>query len=188
MKITFFKHGKTKYNLEKRRQGRTDLDLSEEGLSEIKKLKSKLPNFNFDEIYSSPLKRAKETANLLFPQIEPIIEDLLIEYDFGHLEGVKFSTPIDELQDIEIEQYNNKKFAIPNNGETFNHILKRCQKFLNKVISNHKKDSHIGVFTHSTIIEIQYALLKGKDWHTYLANLTEFHGYKSITFNENLKF
>ena len=60
--IYVVRHGQTDWNLEGRFQGRIDIPLNEKGKSQAKKTKEKLEGIKFDKVFSSPLKRALETA------------------------------------------------------------------------------------------------------------------------------
>ena len=63
MQIYFVRHGKTEWNLQKRFQGaHGDSPLLKQSLTDIQKLSSFLGNTKFAGIYSSPLKRARTTA------------------------------------------------------------------------------------------------------------------------------
>ncbi len=85
MKIFFLRHAKTESNIHNRWQGRSDLDLSTEGLEQLKELESL--NHSFDIVFTSPMKRAQKTANVFKNnQNKIIIDERLIERDFGNLE------------------------------------------------------------------------------------------------------
>ena len=76
--IYVVRHGQTDWNLEGRFQGRIDIPLNEKGKSQAKKTKEKLEGIKFDKVFSSPLKRALETAKIITD--EPIdIDDRIIE-------------------------------------------------------------------------------------------------------------
>jgi len=83
--LLLIRHGKTDWNLQKRLQGRRDIELSDAGRLELEELE--LPA-EFAEYHwlASPLKRAIETARLLGCP-SPEVEDRLIEMDFGDWEG-----------------------------------------------------------------------------------------------------
>ena len=63
MKLYIVRHGETKYNEKKIIQGHLDIPLSDEGIRQAKKLAKRLEVINFDCIYTSDLKRAKQTAS-----------------------------------------------------------------------------------------------------------------------------
>lgn len=54
--IYIVRHGQTDWNLEKRYQGRIDIELNGTGIKQAEKLSLKLSNIKFDKVFSSPLK------------------------------------------------------------------------------------------------------------------------------------
>ena len=84
MEIYLVRHGKTKGNEEHRYVGRTDEALSEAGIRELEKKMRK--DFQAQLVYSSPMLRCRQTANLLFPGVPAVTEEELRETDFGIFE------------------------------------------------------------------------------------------------------
>ena len=92
--IYFVRHGQTDYNLNEIIQGATDIELNETGIKQAYEAKEKLKNIKFDKIYSSPLKRAKKTADIIGEErnIEVEVDERLKEISFGINEGNKFGS------------------------------------------------------------------------------------------------
>lgn len=84
MQITLIRHGKTAGNLERRYTGVTDAPLCPEGRAEAERARKDVTR---STVYVSPLKRARETAAILFPNAEQIVVEDLHEMDFGDFEG-----------------------------------------------------------------------------------------------------
>lgn len=82
MKIYLLRHGLTIYNTEKRYQGQRDIPLSAEGLAMLRKA-----DFHTDLVYVSPLTRARQTAQVLFPTARQVQVPDLREMCFGSFEG-----------------------------------------------------------------------------------------------------
>lgn len=82
MLIWLLRHGLTELGAQKRYQGRLDTPLSPEGQDALQKAP-----FRPGKLYASPLLRAKETAEILFPEMEPVLIPELREMDFGEFEG-----------------------------------------------------------------------------------------------------
>ena len=92
-RISLIRHGLTEANEKGIYIGRTDLPLSAKGESE---LCSKMEEFEYPHVhrvYSSPLRRCTETADILFPSAELCVVEDLIELNFGEFEGKS----VDEL-------------------------------------------------------------------------------------------
>ncbi len=101
-KIIFLRHGEVE-NPEKQVYGRlSGFPLSTKGIKDIKDIAKKLQNESIDIIFTSPLLRTKQTANLIgkFLDKKPIITRLLIEVDSRPVESInteyfhKFIEPI----------------------------------------------------------------------------------------------
>lgn len=97
MKLYFVRHGRTKWNEEGRFQGANgDSPLLPSSIQQIKKLGHSLSSIRFDAVFSSDLKRAGDTAQLIMVQNQfPIhVEEIsdLREWSLGQLEGCKIDT------------------------------------------------------------------------------------------------
>ena len=96
--IIVVRHGQTDWNLEKRYQGRMDIELNGTGIKQATEISLKLSNIKFDKVFSSPLKRAYATAQLITQNII-ITDNRLIERCNGILEG-KLKSEIKESIDF----------------------------------------------------------------------------------------
>ena len=85
MKMYIIRHGQTPWNARKCLQGRSDVDLNENGIYLAELTGKALRDVTFDMAFTSPLIRAKHTAQCILGGREvPIIEDeRLIEISFG---------------------------------------------------------------------------------------------------------
>ncbi|WP_295730115.1 histidine phosphatase family protein [uncultured Limosilactobacillus sp.] len=95
-RIYFIRHGKTEWNLESKYQGaHGDSPLLPESYHEIKLLAASLKSVPITHVFSSPLPRAKTTAQKLIESLDqsiPLtIDPRLAEFDLGLMEGMKFS-------------------------------------------------------------------------------------------------
>ena len=83
------RHGVTDWNSEGRFQGRTDIPLNNEGISQAREAAGRLQNARLNHIVASPLIRAVKTAEIVAATSPaPLtIDDGIIECDFGSLEG-----------------------------------------------------------------------------------------------------
>lgn len=86
-KLHLLRHGMTQGNLEGRYVGRTDVDLCPQGIDEIKEALSHYEYPYVDQVYCSPLKRARQTADLLYPHTPLTVVDGLMELSLGDFEG-----------------------------------------------------------------------------------------------------
>jgi len=96
-RVIIVRHGQSGYNTERRIQGRTDASkLTEKGRNQASKLGEALSNILFNAIYSSPLERAKQTADIIHSELAshsgqpaiPQTSDQLLEIDLPLWEGM----------------------------------------------------------------------------------------------------
>lgn len=91
MKVWLLRHGTTVYNDEHRYQGRGDIPLSAQGLANLRRAEIAPP-----VVYVSPLRRAKQTAAVLFPEARLVDVPGLQEMDFGAFEGRNYQEIADD--------------------------------------------------------------------------------------------
>ena len=84
MKVLLIRHGMTAGNARRRYIGRTDEPLSDEGIAAAQAAGG---NAALRQVYVSPMRRARQTAAILFPNAEQVVIDDLREMDFGDFEN-----------------------------------------------------------------------------------------------------
>ncbi len=150
--IYILRHGLTEANENGVYIGKTDLPLSEAGREALEDKYDQLDYPKVQRVYSSPLERALQSAEILFPEREIVIVDDLREMDFGVFEGL----PADEL--VNLDSF--KKWLKggldnpPPNGETLRSMMLRCYSALNLMIMDMMKNgiTEAGAVTHSGIL------------------------------------
>ena len=81
-----FRHGITKGNLNAQYIGRTDYPLTMDSISELRNIKAKYHYPHVQAVFTSPLKRCTESADIMFPKNNPIVINDFVEYSFGEFE------------------------------------------------------------------------------------------------------
>lgn len=85
-RLVLLRHGETEWSRSGRHTGRTDLPLTPEGAADARSLSGALQGFAFGLVLSSPLQRARRTAELA--GLAPEVDDDLVEWDYGAYEGL----------------------------------------------------------------------------------------------------
>ena len=90
MKIYLMRHGETKWNKRSKLQGQVDIPLAPKGIEQAEMTSEGMKDIPFDHIFSSPLKRAYKTAQVVRRDrpIEIVRDDRLKEMSFGTSEGL----------------------------------------------------------------------------------------------------
>ncbi len=85
--VYLVRHGETAWTATAQHTGRTDLPLNDEGERQARELGTRLALLRIDSVISSPLQRARRTAELAMPNAKVQADDDLMEWDYGAYEG-----------------------------------------------------------------------------------------------------
>lgn len=162
MQLYFVRHGKTKWNLEGRYQGsHGNSPLLPESYEDIKKLAKHLnaSGVEFKAIYTSPLKRASDTAinlNKSLQKSSPIITDeRLKEFNLGKLEGMKF-VDAEKNYPAQIkafryhpDRYDPSAFG----GENFSELIHRSRSLIEEIAKKYPgEDDKVLIVSHGAAL------------------------------------
>lgn len=157
LKVFLLRHGETRYNADGNRYcGLTDISLTDLGLHQASLVNSQLKGIEFDAVYSSPLKRARLTAELA-TQRDVATDQRLIEMDFGLWEGKTKEQFIPEN-----EQLWNSWLADPartragQTGENAAQVIHRMDDFFREMILRHPSGK-IVVVAHNGVNRLYLA-------------------------------
>jgi broad specificity phosphatase PhoE len=155
MKIYVIRHGQTELNVKGLINGHIPDKLTQEGVNQAKQAAGGLPK-SITHIYSSPLTRAKQTAEVLNESLQvPITyHDELMEVGFGDLEGTPF------LDEHKI-QHVNLDYDWGPAGENSEQVKQRVSKFLNEIYQS-TGDGEALLVTHGGIVRTITYLEKGE--------------------------
>ncbi len=149
MRLYLLRHSLTQGNLEKRYLGcRCDEALCEEGVALAQTLQGHFPHP--DKLLISPMRRCRETAEIVFPSVSPIDIVGLQECDFGVFEGKNYK----ELSQNEAYQAwidSNGTLPFPG-GESIEMFCSRCCWALEAALSFCKEDTYIAAVVHGGTI------------------------------------
>ncbi len=148
MKIYVVRHGETALNAKGVMQGRLNEPLNENGRALAALTGKAIKGIRFDRCISSPLVRAKETAELLLREsgneIPLEIDGRITEIDFGDMEGKKIAEMGEEGRRFFTDPFH---FAGFPNGESISDVCERTQAFLRELIARDDGKTYL-VSTH----------------------------------------
>ena len=151
-KIFLVRHGMTFWNGERKIQGNTDIELAPEGIAQAKLLAENFPVENISAVYSSDLKRAKVTAEILAERLNLPVQTVknLRETNFGDWEGKKLSE-LEKADPLNYERFfrNPEELRVAN-AETFEQLQIRAVDAVKKIIAVHP-DENIVIVAHGAI-------------------------------------
>lgn len=152
--ITYFVHGTTFDNEANLASGWLPGNLSPKGFSRVNNLKETIKEKEFDIVFCSDLNRAIESANILFENKFPIIQDnRLRECNYGDLNGKDNSLVI-------YENHINEPFP---NGESLKDVELRINSFLDELKSNYD-NKNIAIVAHKAPQLAIEVLTMNKSW------------------------
>ncbi len=178
MELYVIRHGQTATNACKGMVGRKQIySLTQIGIQQAQEAKEKIKNLEYDFVISSPLKRTKETCEIVNIKKKEVLEDKrIMERDCGEMEGkpkdsfdyphywnynykfdIKGMTPIKEfvktvwefLEDIK-EKYPNKKILIV----THNGVCRAIGAYFNGI----PEDGNLSIYAHDNCEIKKYIL------------------------------
>ena len=166
--IYIIRHGKTELNRLNVLQGRSDHPLNEEGIRQAEAAAEKLREVSFDHVFSSPLIRAVQTAGLIAPGMMPVIDDRLIEMDYGPYEGLDLSHLPPELLTFFRDFVHN---PAPEGMEQLSAVVERTGAFMEEIRG---LSGDILISTHAIamkgILEYLTPGSCGSYWSKYIGN------------------
>ena len=162
--IIFLRHGQAKNNTDRILAGRTPgVPLTDTGIKQAEQTGKLLEDMNISAIYSSPIQRAKHTAEIVgeHNSIDVTIDDRLIELDMGKFTGVPYDEIFTSHGNVFMKFYNGELEIAHNGVETFADVKKRVLGMVDHVIEKHSGENVVLV-THmdpikamlSTIVDL----------------------------------
>ena len=150
-KIHLIRHGLTQANLEGRYIGATDLPLCPEGLAGLRRLQAECDYPPVDRVYTSPLLRARQTADLLFPDRQVVEEPDLRELAFGVFEN---RTGAELDGDPAFRRWLSDPSARPPGGESAAELAARVEGALAHIFAEMMRERlpSVAVVTHGGVI------------------------------------
>ena len=166
--IFIIRHGKTELNKANVLQGRSNYPLNDEGIRQAEVAAKMLESIEFDHVYSSPLIRAVQTAEIVAPDKRITVDDRLIEMDYGQYEGTDLRNMPEEIRIFFSDFVHN---PAPDSMEPLAEVVKRTGAFLEEIRSHR---GNILISTHAIamkgILEYLTPDSQGGYWSKYIGN------------------
>lgn len=190
--IYLTRHGQTLWNIEKRLQGRGNSSLTEDGIERAKELRDRIKNIHIDIIYSSPIERALNTANIIKgdKDIEVVTDDGLMEMCFGDYEGRITDEIMKENPswNIGLIMKGDTKLSAPS-GENLAEVRDRVSKTMDRIIEENKGKT-ILIVAHGITLKALMYYFKDEEVNSEVmgqATLTKINVTENNDFNIEFK-
>jgi len=163
--LILIRHGQSIYNLENRFTGWKDIDLTDKGIKEAENASKLLKNHNIDAAYTSKLKRAQNTLNIILENLNlkiPITQDIrLNERDYGSLVDQNKTEASVKYGVDQVQIWRRSYDVPPPNGESLKDTYNRCIPYFKSLL---EIDKNIIISAHGNSIR---AIVK------YLLNISQ---------------
>ncbi len=167
--LNLIRHGLTPWNESGQFQGQTDIELSEQGIKQAETIQERFVKHNFDFVYASPLKRAKQTAEIALPNRDIIFDDRLKEVNFGIFEGYDLAAN-QQRPEWDVWYADTFKRRAPE-GESYEDLRLRAVDWLEDL-----PEGRIAAFCHSGTIQMLISHIAGVEYPRWRKRFYLRHG------------
>ncbi|HCA43141.1 MAG TPA: 2,3-bisphosphoglycerate-dependent phosphoglycerate mutase [Bacteroidetes bacterium] len=137
--LVIVRHGQSLWNLENKFTGWIDVDLSDKGIEEANLAADNLKNYKFDVAFTSALKRANRTLDIILDKINQndisvTKDEALNERMYGDLQGLNKDETRKKFGDEQVKMWRRSFDVPPPNGESLKDTADRVLPYYHKVI------------------------------------------------------
>lgn len=154
-RILLARHGQTALSVDRRYSGQGDPELTELGVAQAERTAARLAALpHLEAVVSSPLSRALGTAERAAEAagVPLIVDDDLIETDFGSWEGLTFREASEQNPDVHSRWLGDTTVSPPG-GESFDAVRERVERGLHRIVSE-RPGQVVAVVSHVTPIKL----------------------------------
>jgi probable phosphoglycerate mutase len=145
------RHGETEWSRAGRHTGRTDIPLTMRGELEAADASRTLAGWTLERAYTSPLQRARRTAHLVEPACDLVVDDDLVEWDYGIYEGESTVQTRERIADWSVWTHELV------DGETVDEVGDRADRFIARFDTEVGDTGTAVVFAHGHLLAILIA-------------------------------
>ncbi|MBV9820696.1 MAG: bifunctional RNase H/acid phosphatase [Actinobacteria bacterium] len=153
-RLLLVRHGVTAYSVERRFAGRSDLELTPDGLEQARLVAGRIAELGpVDAVVSSPLRRARQTAQQIADRLglDVAVEEGMVETDFGDWDGYTYAEVSRRWPD-ELARWLADPAVAPPSGESFETVTRRVRRARDRILARHAGQT-VAVVSHVTPIK-----------------------------------
>ena len=163
VEIILVRHGETEWNIKEIFRGRIDIELNETGIKQAELLAEYLSQVEMEAIYSSPLKRALKTAEVIasYHNLDVEIAPGLIDFDYGEWQGLPHQEVKNKYKELYAEWIKNPHRVKMPGGESLDDVRRRAIGVVDNIISQY--EGTIALVSHRVVNKVLICTLLGLD-------------------------
>ena len=177
--IYIIRHGQTELNSRGVLQGRSNHALNEKGIAQAKEAAKMLRDIPFSVVWSSPLVRALQTAEIIAPGLTPAVDERLIEMDYGPYEGADLHNLPQEVITFFRDFVHN---PAPRGMEPLEAVVRRAGAFMEE---HCRSEENILISTHAIAMKgaLEYLTpdANGAYWSKHIKNCAVYTAEQTKT-------
>jgi phosphoserine phosphatase len=162
-RLILARHGETAWNIEKIFRGRSEVELDDVGIRQAELLGKYLSDLKLDAIYSSPVRRALDTANIVarYQKTDVQVAQGLSDLDFGEWQSLR-EQEVRRRYPALLDEWHNSphKVRMPG-GESLEDVRRRAIEVVNDVLSRYQ--GAVLLVSHRVVIKVLVCSLLGLD-------------------------
>ncbi|MFT5203882.1 MAG: broad specificity phosphatase PhoE [Candidatus Aldehydirespiratoraceae bacterium] len=174
-RLILVRHGQTEWAKNGKHTGRADIELTDQGRGEAVAARATLEALEIAAVFSSPLRRARETAEIVGLGPDIVFDDRLLEWDYGSAEGQRTVDMREHIHDWSVWTHPETT------AETVGDVGNRIDSFIDDALSG--LDGDVAVFAHGHLLAVfiarwlQLAPVEGRRFKldTATVSLLDFH-------------
>ena len=161
--IILARHGETEWNVAEVFRGRIDIELNETGIKQAELLAEYLSHMKIDAVYSSPLKRALKTAEIIASYHKTGVEVALglIDFNYGEWQGLAHQEVRNKYKELYAEWINSPDQVKIPTGESLSDVRGRAMGVVSNVIA--KYEGIVVLVSHRVVNKVLICALLGLD-------------------------
>ena len=161
--IILVRHGETEWNVKEVFRGRIDIELNETGIKQAELLAEYLSGIKIDAVYSSPLRRALKTAEMIasYHKLDVEIAPGLVDFDYGEWQSLAHQQVRDRYKELYAEWINSPDRVKMPDGESLNDVRERAMGVVSDVIA--KYEGTVVLVSHRVVNKVLICALLGLD-------------------------
>jgi probable phosphoglycerate mutase len=150
VELWLMRHGETEWSLSGAHTSRTDIPLTDKGRERARKLGEYLHGTTFAKVFVSPMQRARQTCDIAGFGGQALVEEGLLEWDYGEAEG---KTTHDMREKYNDPEWNVWTRALVG-GEPVEHVGERADGVIARALEGTPDAAKVALFAHAHILRI----------------------------------
>ena len=161
--IIITRHGETEWNVNEIFRGRRNVELNEMGIKQAELLGNYLIDLRIEGVYSSPLKRALDTARYVAKHhgLDVNVDCGLMDFNYGAWEGLTHQEVRDKYRGLYEQWLKEPHLVKMPGGESLDQVRERARSVVDRVVSKHSET--VVLVSHRVVNKVLICSMLGLD-------------------------